>query len=231
MIDSCAECQQRTRCLLGQLEPVHHQRVKQYLLYQKNLQPGDVLIDQGMSFGRLYLVRYGTFKRAVISDEGDQQIAGLHMAGDVLGFDGLERGIHPCEVSALEHASVCVFRFDHLCQIASEIGRVQQLLFRSLSRVMEQDRNLLMLLGHMDGEQRMAYFLLTFQQMHSNNNISSKALNLLMTRQEIGSYLGMTLESVSRNLSKFQKKGWIRVNRRQVEILSPAALATQVQGG
>lgn len=229
-MDTCGSCQHRSRCLLGQLDPGQYHQVRQYLLYQKKLHPGDVLIDQGSDFSRVYLVRYGTFKTVVTGGDGEQQIAGIQAAGDVLGIDGLEHGVHPCDVVALEHSGVCVFRFDHLCQMASEIGQVQQLLFRSMSRVMEHDRNLMLLLGRMDGEQRMAYFLLTFQKMHTSNNASSASLNLMMTRQEIGSYLGMTLESVSRHLSRFQKKGWIRVNRRQVEILAPAALATQVQG-
>jgi CRP/FNR family transcriptional regulator len=230
-MEACCSCQHRPRCLLGELDPGQYHQVRQYMLYQKKLHPGDVLIDQGAAFSRVYLVRYGTFKTVVTGGDGEQQIAGIQAAGDVLGFDGLEQGVHSCDVVALDHSGVCVFRFDHLCEMASEIGQVQQLLFRSMSRVMEHDRNLMLLLGHMGGEQRMAYFLLTFQKMHTTSNASSTPLNLMMTRQEIGSYLGMTLESVSRHLSRFQKKGWIRVNRRQVEILAPAALATQVEGG
>lgn len=227
--ESCHECQHRTHCAMGQLEPVHYAKVRQHLLYQKRLGPGDTLIHPGMEFARLYLVRYGTLKTVVMDGEGDQQIAGLHGSGDILGFDGLENGIHQCDVSALDYSGVCVFRFDHVCQLASEIGRVQQLLFRSLSRVMAQDRHLMLLLGHMDGEQRMAHFLLAFQKMHAPNLAGRSAFNLMMTRQEIGSYLGMTLESVSRNLSKFHRRGWIRLDRRQVEILEPAALTTQLE--
>lgn len=198
--------------------------VRPYLLDQVRLTPGDVLIYPGMAFERLYLVRYGCFKTVVLASEGHMHTAGLHGSGDVLGLDGLEGARHPCEVIALQHASVCVFRFEHLCELSLRIRQLQRALLMAVSRSMQRDWHQMLLLGSMDGEERVASFLLMLRQRQGLQTSMADSLDLMMTRQEIGNYLGMTLESVSRHLSQFQRRGWIRLGRRRVDILQPLAL-------
>ena len=223
-IQDCSQCLHRPQCLVGQIDATHHATVRPYLLYQTRMSPGDVLIYPGMPFERVYLVRYGCFKTVLLASEGQLHTAGLHTSGDVLGLDGLDGGQHQCEVMALQHASVCVFRFDQLCELSLRVSQVQRALLTAMSRSMQRDWHQMLLLGSMDGEERVASFLLMLRQRQALSAVAADSLDLMMTRQEIGSYLGMTLESVSRHLSQFQRRGWIRLDRRRVDILQPESL-------
>ena len=224
-MEDCLQCQHRSQCVMGQMDASQYALVRPYLLYQSRLTPGDVLIYPGMPFERLFLVRYGHFKTVVLACEGQVHTAGLHGSGDVLGLDGLACGAHQCEVIALQHASVCVFRFDRVCELSQRVPDVQQALFRMFSRSMQRDWQQMLLLGSMSGEERVASFLLMLRQRQTFNAVGCDSLDLMMTREEIGNYLGMTLESVSRHLSVFQRRGWIRLGRRRVDILQPESLA------
>lgn len=223
-IEDCRQCPNRAQCVMGQVDASLQALVRPLLLYQTRLSPGDVLIYPGMPFERLFLVRYGHFKTVLLGSEGQMHTAGLHGGGDVLGLDGLAEGEHQCEVMALQYASVCVFRFDQVCDLSLRVHGVQQALLRALSRSMQRDWQQLLLLGSMDGEERVASFLLMLRQRQATTAVDSDTLDLMMTREEIGNYLGMTLESVSRHLSQFQRRGWIRLDRRRVEIVQPTAL-------
>ena len=222
--EDCRQCLNRPRCVMGKVEDTDLDQVRSGLLYQSRLAPGDVLIYPGMSFERLYLVRYGYLKTLLLASEGQCHTTGLHGHGDVLGLDGLDGGVHACEVVAVQHASVCVFRFDQLSELSGRIPALQRALLMEVSRSMQRDWHQMLLLGCLDGEERVASFLLMLLQRQHPTSSATMSLDLMMTRQEIGSYLGMTLESVSRHLSHFQKRGWIRLGRRRVDIVQREAL-------
>lgn len=224
LVENCRQCQSRSHCVMGVVDAAHVPVVRSHLLHQSRLSPGDVLIHPGMAFERLYLVRYGHFKTVLLASEGQMHTAGLHGSGDVLGLDGLESGEHQCEVVALQHASVCAFRHDQLFELTGRVREVQQALLLALSRSMRRDWQQMLLLGSMDGEERVASFLLMLRHRRVPQAVEIETLDLMMTREEIGNYLGMTLESVSRHLSQFQRRGWIRLDRRRVDILQPVAL-------
>jgi CRP/FNR family transcriptional regulator len=204
---------------MGHVQDTDLDQVRAGLLYQSRLAPGDVLIYPGMAFERLYVVRYGSFKTLLLASEGQCHTPRLHAHGDVLGWDGLEPGVHACEVVAMQHASVCVFRYEQLSELSARIPALQRALLIEVSRSMQRDWHQMLLLGCMDGEERVASFLLMLMQRQHNTTAASMSLDLMMTRQDIGNYLGMTLESVSRHLSHFQRRGWIRLGRRRVEIV------------
>ena len=222
-MQDCRQCPTRSQCLMAHVDDSNLPQVRSALVHQARLSPGDVLLYPGMPFERVFLVRYGHFKTVVLASEGQTQTTGLHGRGDVLGLDGLGHGAHVGEVLALQHASVCVFRFVALSELAGQLQELQRALLVALSRSMQRDWQHMLLLGSMDGEERVASFLLTLKQQ-SPCPLGSESLDLMMTRQEIGHYLGMTLESVSRHLSQFQRRGWIRLERRRVDILQPLAL-------
>ena len=218
----CLRCLNRPDCVMGQVDAELNPMVRAAMQDQIRLLPGDVLLYPGMPFERLYLVRYGYFKAVLLDPEGRSHTTGLHGRGEVLGLEGLEPGQHLSEVTALQHASVCVFRYAAWCDLVARIPSLQQAWFKTLSRTTRHDGQHMLLLGCMDGQERVASFLLMLWQRAGQARVES--LDLMMTRQEIGNYLGMTLESVSRHLSQFQRRGWIRLDRRRVKVLQLSAL-------
>lgn len=218
----CLRCLNRPDCVMGQVDDALNPWVRNAMQDQLRLLPGDVLLYPGMSFERLYLVRYGTFKSVLLDPEGRSHTTGLHGRGEVLGLEGLDPGQHQSEVTALQHASVCVFRYAAWCELLARIPSLQHAWFKALSRTTRHDGQHMLRLGCMDGQERVASFLLMLWQRAGEARADT--LDLMMTRQEIGNYLGMTLESVSRHLSQFQRRGWIRLDRRRVQVLQLAAL-------
>lgn len=224
MIEDCQRCVSRSHCVTGQVDPVDQPLVRSLMLCQTRLVPGDVLIHPGMAFERVYLIRYGCFKTVLLDADGHMHTASLHSRGEMLGLEGLGHGSHQCEVTALQHASVCVFRFDQWCELSRKIQVLQQAWYKALSRAMHRDWQQMLLLGCMNGEERVAHFLMSLRDRQMTGTMRPDMVDLMMTRQEIGNFLGMTLESVSRHLSQFQRRGWIRLDRRRVHILQPVSL-------
>jgi CRP/FNR family transcriptional regulator len=221
----CLRCLNRSVCVMGHVDAAHNPVVRAAMHDQVRLSPGDVLLYPGMSFERLYLVRYGHFKAVLLDAEGRSHTTGVHGRGEVLGMEGLDQGQHQSEVTALQHASVCVFRYDAWCDLLARIPSLQHAWFKNLSRSTRQAGQHMLLLGCLDGQERVASFLVMLWQRVGD--LHGESLDLMMTRQEIGNYLGMTLESVSRHLSTFQRRGWIRLERRRVTVLKPEALQHQ----
>jgi CRP/FNR family transcriptional regulator len=222
VIQECSRCLSHSACVMGQVNAEMQPMVRSAMQRQTRLAPGDVLTHPGLPFERLYLVRYGSFKTVVLDSDGRTHTTGLHGRGEVLGLEGLDKGQHQCEVTALQHASVCVFRYEPWCELVARIPSLQQAWLKALSRSVRRDGQHMLLLGCLDGQERVASFLLMLWQRMEGAQLMT--FDLMMTRQEIGNYLGMTLESVSRHLSQFQRRGWIRLHRRQVTVLQLAAL-------
>ncbi len=218
----CLRCLNRSVCVMGHVDAALNPVVRAAMHDQVRLSPGDVLLYPGMSFERLYLVRYGHFKTVLLDAEGRSHTTGVHGRGEVLGMEGLDQGQHQSEVTALQHASVCVFRYDAWCDLLARIPSLQHAWFKNLSRSTRQAGQHMLMLGCLDGQERVASFLVMLWQRVGD--LHGESLDLMMTRQEIGNYLGMTLESVSRHLSTFQRRGWIRLERRRVTVLKPEAL-------
>ena len=135
---------------------------------------------------------------------------------------------HSCAAIALEDAEVCVLPFDKLEQLSREFSTLQHHVHKIMSREIVRDHGVMLLLGSMRAEERLAAFLLNLVQRLHARGFSQSELILRMTREEIGSYLGMKLETVSRTFSKFMDDGIIDVKQRYVHIKNTEALAAIV---
>jgi CRP/FNR family transcriptional regulator len=152
------------------------------------------------------------------------------MAGDIIGTDGIGSGAHDCEAVMLEDTEVCALPFQQFAELSRRNSRLQHNLHRLLSREISRQRNVMMLLGTMDAEQRLAAFLLDLSERYQERGYSSREFVLRMTREEIGSYLGLKLETVSRLFSRFQREGLIQVQGRVVKLLDIPTLRQLVNG-
>jgi CRP/FNR family transcriptional regulator len=185
---------------------------------------GEVLYRSGARFTGLYAIRIGSFKTVLLTDDGCEQVAGYHMAGEILGTDGIGVGLHDSEAVALEDSEVCAISFDRLQMLARDHEAVQKKLHGVLAREIVRERKVMMMLGTMSAEQRLAAFLIDLSERYRARGYSSSEFVLRMTREEIGSYLGLKLETVSRLFSRFQREALLQVQGRVVKLLDLIAL-------
>jgi CRP/FNR family transcriptional regulator len=175
-------------------------------------------------------VRTGFFKTCVSSEDGRDQVTGFQMAGELLGLDGIGTDKHTCDAVALEDSQVCVIPYHQLEDLSREFSDLQRQFHKIMSREIVRDHGVMLLLGSMRAEERLAAFLLNLTQRLRTRGFSASSLVLRMTREEIGSYLGLKLETVSRTFSKFQDDGILEVKQRQIRVLDQNALQALVNG-
>jgi CRP/FNR family transcriptional regulator len=206
------------------------ERIEEMVSLRKRIKRGDALYRAGDKFEALYSTRLGFLKSTVMSSDGREQVTAFHMAGEIIGLDGIASDIHSCDVIALEDTEVCVLPYEKLLEITSSIRPMCAHFHRILSREIVRQHGIMLLLGSMHAEERLAAFLLNLSQRFEARGYSRSEFVLRMTRAEIGSYLGLKLETVSRVLSRFSHDGLIQANQKHVQILNAAGLRAIVSG-
>lgn len=191
---------------------------------RRKIKQGEQLFGNGETFSSLYAIRTGFFKTCISTEDGREQVTGFQMAGEILGLDGIGTDYHNCNAIALEDAEVCVMPFANVEELSRDFPILQRHVHKMMSREIVRENSVMMLLGNMRAEERLAAFLLNLVQRLHARGFSQSEFILRMTREEIGSYLGMKLETVSRTFSKFNEDGIIDVKQRYVRILEPEAL-------
>ncbi len=227
---ACSSCNLRELCLPVGMSSEQLDRLDAIVATRRTVARGDTLFHVGDPFASLYAVRTGFFKTCVSSEDGRDQVTGFHMAGELLGLDGIGTDRHTCDAMALEDSQVCIIPYHQLEDLSRELSDLQHQFHRIMSREIVRDHGVMLLLGSMRAEERLAAFLLNLTQRLRTRGFSSSSLVLRMTREEIGSYLGLKLETVSRAFSKFQEDGVLEVKQRQIRVLDPEALQALVNG-
>jgi CRP/FNR family transcriptional regulator len=221
----CSTCNLRELCLPCCGLTRSELDVTDRLVFNRSrLRRGETLYRTGDRFTSLYAVRNGFFKSTALLENGRDQMTGFSMTGEVLGMDGIGPERHTCSTIALEDSEVCAIPFARLQELAHEIPSLQRQFHRMMSREIVREHGVMLLLGSMNAEERLAMFLLNLSQRFAARGFSPSAFNLRMTREEIGSYLGLKLETVSRTFSKFQDEGLIGVQQKFIRILDSAGL-------
>ena len=215
---ACANCNVREICQPAGLTPEELDQLDSLVNVRRKLKRGDTLYRAGEAFDALYAVRSGFFKSRVTYEDGRDQVTGFSMAGEILGMDGIGHGIHNCDAVALEDSEVCSIPYARLEELSREISSLQRHFHKLMSREIVRESGVMMLLGAMRAEERIAAFLLNLSQRLNARGYSPLEFHLRMTREEIGSYLGLKLETVSRAFSKFDKDGLIEVEKKFVRI-------------
>ncbi len=221
---ACSTCNLRELCLPVGMSPEQMDRLDSMITSRRTITRGETLFRTGDAFQSLYAVRTGFFKTSVSSEDGRDQVTGFQMSGELLGLDGIGTDRHACDSVALEDSTVCVIPFHQLEDLSRELGDLQRIFHKIMSREIVREHGVMLLLGSMRAEERLAAFLLNLTQRLHARGYSQSALILRMTREEIGSYLGLKLETVSRTFSKFQDEGILEVKQRQIRVLDHEAL-------
>lgn len=212
----CSRCDIRELCLPVGLDASALRQLDDVVTTRRRVKRGEPLYRTGDTFLALYAVRVGTFKTTVITADGREQITGYQMSGDLLGLDGIASRHHRCAANALEDSETCVMPFERLAEVARAVSALQQSLHRFLSREIGRDQQLMLALGRLRGEERVAAFLINLAERHRARGFAANEFVLRMTRAEIGNYLGLELETVSRLFSRLAREGLLQVNGRVV---------------
>ena len=224
-VASCAVCTLRQICM-----PVDIQNAEAKLLFERlvttriRLRKGDVLFRPGDRFTALYAIRLGSCKTLMLSDEGNEQVTGYHLPGEIIGVEGMGNDVHGCQAIALEDTEVCTLPFERVERLAREDVSFQRRVYRLLSGAIARERTTSLMLGTMRAEQRLASFLLDLASRYQMRGYSSSEFVLRMTREEIGSHLGLKLETVSRLFSRFDEEGLIQVQGKIVKLVDRIGL-------
>jgi len=221
---ACSNCNLRELCMPMGLNDSEMERIDEIVATRRKVARGENLFRNGEKFNALYAIRTGFFKTCVSSEDGRDQVTGFQMAGEIIGLDGIVSDHHTCDAVALEDAEVCVMNYDRIEELSREINALQRHVHKIMSREIVREHGVMLLLGSMRAEERLAAFLLNLVQRLHARGFSQSELVLRMTREEIGSYLGLKLETVSRTFSKFAEDGIIEVKQRHVRILNTDAL-------
>ncbi|HET7833563.1 MAG TPA: fumarate/nitrate reduction transcriptional regulator Fnr [Gallionella sp.] len=221
---ACSSCNLRELCLPVDLSSAE-MRLLDDLSHVKRCFPrGAYLYRSGDRFQSLYAIHSGSFKTQVLHEDGREQVTGFQMIGEIIGLDAISTDHHTCEAVALEDSEVCDLPFTRLEALSREMPSLQRHLHKIMSREIVRDQGIMLLLGSMRAEERLAAFLLNLSQRFAARGHSATSFQLRMSRQEIGSYLGLKLETVSRAFSHFQEDGLICIKVRSVEILDMGRL-------
>jgi CRP/FNR family transcriptional regulator, anaerobic regulatory protein len=222
----CGNCSMRELCLPVGLDQEEIATLDRLISTRRSFKRGESLYRTGDIFNALFAVRRGFFKTFILHEDGREQVTGFQMTGEILGMDAISTDAHACDAVALEDSEVCEVPFTELERLSGEIPALQRHFHKTLSREIVRDQGLMLLLGSMRAEERLAAFLLNFSQRFGDRGYSRSEFNLRMTREDIGSYLGMKLETVSRTLSKFQEEGLIEVHGKAIRLVDLVRLKT-----
>jgi CRP/FNR family transcriptional regulator len=223
---SCAKCSLQTLCLPATIGLDDLDQLDRVVKNRRPMKLGDHLYRSGQTLGALYVAREGAFKTTITDEQGMSQVIGFHLPGELIGLDALGSGMHACDAEALTQANVCEIPLSQLESVAAQVPGLQHQLLRIIGQSINRDHSHLEMLGVKSAGDRMALFIHGMTERYRLLGRPAELLVLPMSRQDIGSYLGLVIETVSRTLNKMQEDGVISVHGRQVKILDMKRLAT-----
>lgn len=222
---SCVNCRLSSICLPLALEATEIDALERIVQRSKPLQKGQYLYRESEDFQSVFAVRSGTLKAYRTTDDGREQVTGFYFPGEILGMDGIGNNRHASSARALETAAVCEIPFASLETLSAEMPHLQRHFFQLMSREIAEDQQLITLLSKSSADERVAALLVSISTRNARRKLSATRFRLSMSRVDIGNYLGLTVETVSRVFGRLQKLGALRVDNREIEILNGDTLA------
>ncbi len=225
---ACRNCTLSTLCLPLGLTPEDVERLDSIVRRNRPLHRGDYLFQSGERFRSLYVVKTGSVKTFAQSTEGGEQVLGFHLPGEIIGLDAIDKDAHVCSARVLETSAVCELPFSRLEELSVTIPSLQHQMYRLLSKEIAHETEMLLLLGKKSAEDRLATFLLSLSQRFRKRGLSPTDFYLSMSRHEIGNYLGLAVETVSRLFTRFHDEGLLKVDRKHIQLTDLEALEAMV---
>ena len=224
----CQNCSFSHLCLPVALNKTEIESLDTIVERKRPLQKGHRLVSPNDKFEALFAVRSGSFKSYITDRDGAEQIIAFHFPGDIIGFDAVREQRHQSYTQALETAMVCELPYDTLDTMSQSLPKLRHQILSLMSAEIKQDHEMMMLLNRRTAQERLLYFLAQLSRRFEQRGFSPSQFHLTMTRAEIGNYLGLTVETVSRMLTRFQKEKMIEVAGKLITITDPAKLQEQL---
>lgn len=216
---SCTQCSLSQLCMPRSLKHEEFDKIAAIVQRERPLKKGEVLFEIGQPFKSLFAVRSGSVKVYIPTNDGDEQIVGFHMPGELLGFDALGNDAHSCTAVALETSSICELPYARLHDLAEQVPGLNDHFMALMSNEIADEHAMMLMLGKKSGEARVAALLINISSRFHARGFSATQFNLSMSRQDMGNYLGLAVETVSRIFTHLQEEKMIAVNRKFIEIL------------
>ncbi|MEH6445769.1 MAG: fumarate/nitrate reduction transcriptional regulator Fnr [Oceanospirillaceae bacterium] len=226
----CSNCNLSSLCIAGILENAEMPRLDTIMSHSKALPKGEILSSQGDSFQFVFVVKTGSIKTYTTDVSGQEQITGFYFPGDLIGLNGISSGICPDFVETLETSTICQSSFEQLDKFSAEHPKLRRKILKVMSKDICNEQHMLLVLAKKDAGQRLATFLLSLSCRFKTRGFSESRFRLPMSRREIGSYLGLTVETVSRAMTRLHKNNIIVIDQKEVVITDFAALVTLRDG-
>ncbi len=221
---SCGDCRLGELCLPIALDHSEILRLDEIVKRGRALSKGDYLYHEGDEFRAIYALRAGSFKTFKTTRDGSEQVTGLYLPGEIMGMDGISNNRHSSSAIALETGSYCEIPFHLLEELSAKIPSLQGRFFRLMGQEIVKDQEMLTLVSSNAADERVAALLLSISSRNHRRKLSSTHFRLPMTRADIGSYLGVTLETVSRVFGRLQKMDIVKVDNKEIQVLDMEAL-------
>jgi len=221
---TCGNCRLNSICLPLALESDDIAQLDQIIQRSKPLQKNEHLYREGDGFRSVYAVRSGTLKAYKTTDDGREQVTGFYFPGEILGMDGISNNQHASSARALETAAICEIPFTSLEKLSAMMPSLQRHFFQLMSREITEDQQLITLLSKNSADERVASLMVSISSRNARRKLSATQFRLPMSRVDIGNYLGLTVETVSRVFSRMQKLGILHVDNKEIKVMDTPAL-------
>ncbi|SEF75212.1 fumarate/nitrate reduction transcriptional regulator Fnr [Marinobacterium lutimaris] len=220
----CNTCSLSSLCLPVSLNMTEMERLDNIIEKSRPIKKGEHLFHQGETFTTVYAVRAGTIKSYTLTNEGEEQITGFYFPGELVGMSGVDGVTYPVSAKVLETTTVCEIPFERLDDLAGQMPELRRQMLRTMSKELRDDQQMMMLLSKKNAEQRVATFLIKLSTRFRARGYSPSQFRLSMSRNEIGNYLGLAVETVSRIFTRFQAMSLIRVDGKEIELCNLSEL-------
>lgn len=221
---TCDTCRLNRICIPLALNSKDLEQLEKIVQHTRPMQKNELLYRENTHFQSIYAVRSGTMKAFRTTNDGREQVTGFYFPGEILGMDGISEDRHASSARALETAAICAIPFNALEKLSSVMPNLQRHLFQLMSREITEDQLLITLLSKNSADERLATLLLSISRRNARRHLSATQFRLPMSRVDIGNYLGLTVETISRVFSRMQKAGILRVDNKEIEITNHEAL-------
>ena len=226
----CKDCSLSSLCLPISLNMEDMDALDDIVKRGRPLKKGEFLFRQGDAFGSVFAVRSGALKTFSLSDGGEEQITGFHLPSELVGLSGVDGERYPVSAQALETTSVCEIPFERIDDLALQLPQLRRQLMRIMSREIRDDQQMMLLLSKKTADERIATFLVNLSARFRARGFSANQFRLAMSRNEIGNYLGLAVETVSRVFTRFQQNRLLEAEGKEVHILDPIELCALAGG-
>ncbi|MEX0430964.1 fumarate/nitrate reduction transcriptional regulator Fnr [Spiribacter insolitus] len=222
---ACAHCSLNQLCLPMSLSEADIEQLDSIVERRRPLQRGDHLYWGGDNFQAIYAVRSGSLKTYTTTEEGEEQVTGFHLPGELVGLDAINTWVHPCSAASLETTSICELPFEQLEHLAADIPGLQRQLLRLMSKEIFADQEMLFAMARRSAEERLAMLLMSFSDRFARRGLSATRFRLPVARSDLGNYLGLAPETMSRLFRRFSDQGWLKAEGREIQLIEPDALS------